>query len=262
MSDIELRPSFHEYFRTFISERLPKLRNYIVSKKQLLYEAPYPSPLRVISDGFIFGIRVYCSLDSLKEIIKAFTSSRYVVLLEAQVYRLGEKFISIFVLVTDKEKNIWKIAGEIADLDGIEVVEVLKLRKSFSKVFINGFAYPPFINKEKASILPIDVLFNIISFLSEEQIKKIAKDIALHIHFPNKDKLEPDIIAQLLEALGLAYKTNVSVVNGDIIIKIKYLKNVKHCIFYKYFIEELSGRSLSLIKDEETCILNLTRSLK
>ncbi|WFO75484.1 hypothetical protein J4526_00870 [Desulfurococcaceae archaeon MEX13E-LK6-19] len=257
MSDIELRPSLREYFRSIISERLPELRNYIVPRRQSFYEAPYPSPIRVVGDGFIFGIRVFCTSDSLKDIIKIFTTNRKIVLLETQIFRVSEGFLGVFVLVTEKERNIWKIAGEVADIDGVELVEVLKSKKPFTKMFINSFTYPPYLLEKKTVILPFDKVINILSTMNSEDLRKLAKGIAEDIMAIVKTQLEPEVLVQLLESLGIAQLAGVTFINNDVVIKIKHFGNVTCCTFYQYLLEELLGKNISMIKDEEACLFNI-----
>lgn len=258
MSDIELRPSLREYFRAIISERLPELRNYITPRKQGFYEAPLPSPIRVIGVGFIFGIRVYCLSKSLKDVIKVLENSRGTVLLESHVFKVGEGFLGVFVLVTERERSIWKIAGEVADIDGVEMVEVLKSKKPYTKIFVNSFSYPPYLSEKRASIIPFDKILRIISGLKENEVEKLAEELANDVLQVIKTVLEPELAAQLLEALGLAHISGITSINNDIVVKIKHFGNVKSCLFYRHLLESLTKKNTSMIRDEEVCLINIS----
>lgn len=255
MSEMEVRPSLIDRIRSIIAEHTiiergaRSIELYVVPSIEL-------NPIKFTEEGKIYGLRVVGRRNGLREVFSYISSISEPYLMESYIFSSEEPFTGIFLLNVINEERLWKIVKKLADIDGIEFIEIRGPTKSLSNFFTNHWIFPPSIMGEKAIVIPRSILKDFIAKLEYDKLKDLIKELTEYIKSRiAKEKLDLDVIIEIIYVLGLGDIASVRITKNNLKIEVNEPKIGKNiCLIYLEIFNELLDLNLDLEKfDESSC---------
>ena len=253
MSEMEVRPSLIDRIRSIIAEHTIIERGargveiYVVPSIEL-------NPIKLTDEGKVYGLRVVGYRNGLKEVFNYISSSSEPYLIESYIFSSEEPSTGIFLLNVINEERLWKIVKKLADIDGVEFIEIHGPVKSLSNFFANHWLFPPSIMGDKAIIIPRSILRDFVTKLGYDVLKDLIKDLARNIKsYIAKEKLDLDVIIEIIRVLGLGDIVSVRVTKNNLKLEVNEPRIDKNiCLIYLELFNELLDLDLDLDKFDET----------
>lgn len=253
MSEMEVRPSLIDRIRSIIAEHTIIERGargveiYVVPSIEL-------NPIKLTDEGKVYGLRVVGYRNGLKEVFNYISSSSEPYLIESYIFSSEEPSTGIFLLNVINEERLWKIVKKLADIDGVEFIEIHGPVKSLSNFFANHWLFPPSIMGDKAIIIPRFILRDFVTKLGYDVLKDLIKDLARNIKsYIAKEKLDLDVIIEIIRVLGLGDVVSVRVTKNNLKLEVNEPRIDKNiCLIYLELFNELLDLDLDLDKFDET----------
>ncbi|GEM_PF-6874542 len=261
MSEMEVRPGLLGLIRSIIIERTfmePSTRGielYAVPSIEL-------SPIKIVDDGKIYGLRVVCFRDALKDVFNYLLSSSEPYLMESYVFSTEEPAIAIFLLNTTSDEGLWKIVKKLSDINGVEFIEIHGPAKSMENVFTNHWLFPPSLMGDKLVIIPRSIIRDIIEEMDYDSIKnKIREFISFIKIFIGDRKTDLDVVIEFIHVLGLGDISSVKISKNSLKLEIKEPKACKNlCLLYLELINGLLNLNLSLKEySDVSCVFDMKK---
>ncbi len=261
---MEVKPGLADLIKSIIAEHTIIERGFY-GGEVLVFPPIEMGPLKTVEEGGIYGVKVLCSRDALKEIYSVMLSSTEPYLIETHVFSSEEPVVAVFILNVINDKAFWDLAEKLVNTDGVALVEIQAPLRKYKNVYTDLWMFPPKILGEDTIVVPRNSFIKALNNLEDEAVKDIAVSLVniLKISLA-RNTFELEFILEVIRSLGLASTTNIRIQRRRVLAEITMQNTGKGlCSLYKELIGEALGTRVNVEKIGDTeCVLSIASPLK